>query len=129
MTLLDWTVQVVDAYVSHNPVPPGELPGLIASVHRALADAGATQNGSAKLEPAVPVKKSVAPDHISCLECGKEFSMLKRHIFNDHGLTPEQYRGKWGLPYDYPIVAPNYAQVRSGLAKKIGLGRGRKQGD
>ena len=116
-------IEVVSAHVANNKVATEELPKLINDVHRALANAAYSAAPPPKSEPAVEVKKSVRPDHLVCLECGKHFSMLKRHLATDHQLTPELYRQKWGLPAAYPIVAPNYAKVRSALAKKIGLGR------
>ncbi|GBU17354.1 MULTISPECIES: MucR family transcriptional regulator [Methylobacterium] len=120
---------IVSAYVSNNPVPPGELAQLIARVHAALLQiAGGPAEAavpSAPQQPAVPIKKSVTPDHIVCLEDGRTFKSLKRHLRAKYDLTPEQYRAKWGLPPDYPMVAPNYAKARSDLAKAIGLGQTR----
>jgi predicted transcriptional regulator len=121
--LLSLAAQVVSAHVANNKVATEQLPKLINDVHRALANAAHSAEPPPKGEPAVEVKKSVRPDHLVCLECGKHFSMLKRHLATDHQLTPELYRQKWGLPAAYPIVAPNYAKVRSALAKKIGLWR------
>ena len=121
--VLGLTAQIVAAHVRHNSVAPDALPGLIQEVYRALASVGQPTAPAAKPEPAVPVKQSIRQDRIICLEDGKGFSMLKRHLMTDHKLTPQQYREKWGLPRDYPMVAPNYAQTRSALAKKIGLGR------
>ncbi|UVK48544.1 MucR family transcriptional regulator (plasmid) [Mesorhizobium sp. AR07] len=127
--LIELTADVVSAYVSNNPVPVGELPALIGQVHTALK--GTAGSVSAKepeaLEPAVPVKKSVTPDYIICLEDGKKFKSLKRHLSTDYGLTPDEYRAKWGLSGDYPMVAPNYAAARSALAKTMGLGRKPKE--
>jgi predicted transcriptional regulator len=123
--LLELAAQIVSAHVSKNAVAPNELPRLISDVHRALSTAGQAAATPTRGEPAVPVRQSVRQDHLVCLECGKHFSMLKRHLATDHELKPEQYRQKWGLPPSYPIVAPNYAKVRSTLAKKIGLGRKR----
>ena len=120
--LLSLAAQVVSAHVANNKVAVEELPKLINDIHHALANAAHSEEPP-KSEPAVEVKKSVRPDHLVCLECGKHFSMLKRHLATDHQLTPELYRQKWGLPAAYPIVASNYAKVRSTLAKKIGLGR------
>jgi predicted transcriptional regulator len=119
------TADVISAYVSNNPVPVSELPSLIAQVHQSLVG---LSNGSArdpleKLTPAVPVKKSVTPEYIICLDDGKKFKSLKRHLRTTFGMTPEEYRTKWNLPADYPMVAPSYAAARSELAKKIGLGR------
>ena len=121
--LLSLAAQVVSAHVTNNKVAAEELPKLINDVHYALANAARSTEQPPKGEPAVEVKKSVRPDYLVCLECGKRFSMLKRHLATDHQLTPELYRQKWRLPATYPIVAPNYAKVRSTLAKKIGLGR------
>jgi predicted transcriptional regulator len=119
--LLALTSQIVAAHVGKNAVPMSELPKLINDVHRALASVAA--GGSAERpEPAVPVRKSVTADYIVCLEDGKKLKMLKRHLMSSYNLTPEQYRERWGLPHDYPMVAPNYAKHRSHLAKKIGLG-------
>jgi predicted transcriptional regulator len=120
--LLGLAAQIVSAHVSHNTVQSVDLPKLINDVHRALASAGQGTTPP-RGEPAVPVRQSVNPDYLVCLECGKHFSMLKRHLGSDHQLTPGEYRQKWDLPHDYPIVAPNYAKVRSHLAKKAGLGR------
>lgn len=123
--LIELTTDIVAAYVSNNPVPVTELPGLIANVHLALLQQAATpaQEDSEPKKPAVPIKKSVTPDYIVCLEDGKQFKSLKRHLSTHHGLTPDEYRTKWGLPADYPLVAPNYAAARSALAKSMGLGR------
>ena len=119
--LLALTAEIVAAHVMNNSVAVGDLPKLIHDVHRALAS---IDNGQAKeqLTPAVPVKKSVTPEYIVCLEDGKKLKMLKRHLKTAYGMTPEQYRERWGLSADYPMVAPNYARHRSSLAKKIGLG-------
>ena len=121
--LLGLAAQIVSAHVSKNEISADGLPGLITAVHRALATVGETKIARARAEPAVPLKKSVTPGHIACLECGRHFSMLKRHLNTDHQLTPDQYRQKWELPQSYPLVAPDYAKTRSTLAKKIGLGR------
>ena len=121
--VLGLTAQIVSAHVRHNAVAPEALPGLIQAVYRTLLNIGRQPAPTEKPEPAVPVKQSIRQDRIICLEDGKSFSMLKRHLMTDHKLTPQQYREKWGLPRDYPMVAPNYAQTRSALAKKIGLGR------
>ena len=115
------TAQIVSAHVAHNTVSPDQLPDLIRNVFAALGNVA--KPVEEKREPAVPVRQSVRSDSIICLEDGKKFSMLKRHLMTDHKLTPQQYREKWGLPHDYPMVAPSYAIVRSTLAKKIGLGR------
>lgn len=113
---------IVSAYVSNNNMSPDQLPQLIATVHKALsADASQEQAAGARA-PAVPIKKSVKSDYIVCLEDGRKFKMLKRHLRTAFNMTPEQYRAKWGLPEDYPMVAPKYAAKRSELAKKIGLG-------
>ena len=119
------TADIVSAYVSANTIVAADLPGLIETVSAALheAEQKSGQPLAVELTPAVPIKKSVTPDHIICLEDGKRFKSLKRHLNTHFNLTPEQYREKWGLPYDYPMVAPNYAASRSALAKKMGLGR------
>jgi predicted transcriptional regulator len=126
--LIELTADVVAAYVSNNPVPAGELPSLIADVHAALGrvGGGSEQPAAEKQKPAVNPKKSIHDDYIVCLEDGKKFKSLKRHLMTHYGLTPDQYREKWGLDSNYPMVAPNYAQARSQLAKKMGLGRKRK---
>ena len=117
------TAEVVSAYVSNNPVSAADLPGLIDSIHKALNGLDETKKAEPQAEPAVKPSRSVKQDHIVCLECGKKFKSLKRHIGADHGLTPEDYRAKWGLAADYPMVAPDYAEKRSKLAKTMGLGR------
>ncbi|WP_430913069.1 MucR family transcriptional regulator [Methylobacterium sp. sgz302541] len=126
---VELAADIVSAYVSNNPVPPGELAQLIARVHSALLQVGAgpveAKAPAAPQQPAVPIKKSVTPDHIVCLEDGRVFKSLKRHLRAKYDLSPEQYRAKWGLPADYPMVAPNYAKARSDLAKAIGLGQTR----
>ena len=120
----DLTADVVAAYVSNNVVPISDLPGLIESVFTALNAAGNPEASRAEApKPAVPVKKSLTPDYLICLEDGKKFKSLKRHLRTHYDLSPEEYREKWGLPVDYPMVAPNYAAARSALAKKMGLGR------
>lgn len=123
--LLELTTSIVSAYVSNNNVQPADLVGLIASTYSALAGLGseAAPAPAAALIPAVPIRKSVTPDAIICLEDGKKFKSLKRHLNTAYGLTPDQYRVKWGLPADYPMVAPAYAEARSALAKSMGLGR------
>ncbi|MEO9339878.1 MucR family transcriptional regulator [Mesorhizobium sp. SB112] len=123
--LIELTADVVAAYVSNNPVPVGELPNLIADVHAALGRVGGTVEAPVvdKQKPAVNPKRSVHDDYIVCLEDGKKFKSLKRHLMTHYGLTPDQYREKWGLDATYPMVAPNYAAARSQLAKKMGLGR------
>lgn len=121
--VLGLTAQIVSAHVGHNAVPPDALPALIQEVYKTLSNVGQQPAQPQKPTPAVPVKQSVRQDRIICLEDGKSFSMLKRHLMTDHKLTPQQYRERWGLPRDYPMVAPTYAKTRSALAKKIGLGR------
>lgn len=125
--LIELTADVVAAYVSNNPVPVGELPNLIADVHAALGRVGGAPEPAPvdKQKPAVNPKKSVHDDYIICLEDGKKFKSLKRHLMTHYGLSPDQYREKWGLDPSYPMVAPNYAAARSQLAKKMGLGRKR----
>jgi predicted transcriptional regulator len=120
--VLGLTAQIVSAHVSNNSVTPDALPALIQDVYRTLSGVGKDPVQPDKPLPAVPVKKSVFPDHIVCLEDGKKLKMLKRHLKTAYNMTPEQYRERWGLPPDYPMVAPNYARHRSSLAKKIGLG-------
>lgn len=115
--------QIVSAHIAHNTVPAELIARLIGDVYGALANAGQSATVPPSAEPAVPVKSSVRHDRIICLDCGKSFSMLRRHIKTDHGVTPEEYRQRWGLPRSYPIVAPDYAKARSALAKKIGLGK------
>lgn len=123
--LIELTADVVSAYVGNNTVAPGDLPNLIAEVHGALgvANAAAGALPAEKQKPAVSPKKSVHHDYIICLEDGKQFKSLKRHIRTHYDLSPEQYREKWGLPHDYPMVAPAYAEARSRLAREMGLGR------
>ena len=121
--LLSLAAQIVSAHVGHNAVPVEDLPALIKSVYATLVQPEAQTPEPEKREPAVPIKKSVFADHIVCLEDGKKLKMLKRHLQTSYGLTPEQYRAKWGLPANYPMVAPNYAEKRSELAKAFGLGR------
>ncbi|RUV13563.1 MAG: transcriptional regulator [Mesorhizobium sp.] len=119
------TADIVSAYVSNNAVPAAQLPALIASVDATVRGLGGEVKAEAPAPvPAVNPRKSIFPDHIICLEDGKKFKSLKRHLATDYGLTPEAYREKWGLPADYPMVAPNYSQKRSALAKASGLGRG-----
>jgi predicted transcriptional regulator len=121
--LLGLTVQIVSAHVQNNSVPAPELPALIHQVYNALAQAGGEKIEVEKPAPSVAPKKSVFPDYIICLEDGRKLKTLKRHLRSTYNLTPEQYREKWGLPPDYPMVAPNYAEHRSALAKQLGLGR------
>ena len=121
------TTDVVSAYVGNNSVPVADLPSLIQSVHAALSNtaSGKIEEPVVELKPAVSIKKSLTPDYIVCLEDGKQFKSLKRHLATKYDMTPEDYRAKWGLPADYPMVAPNYAAARSELAKKMGLGQQR----
>jgi predicted transcriptional regulator len=121
--LITLTADIVAAHVSNNPVAVDDLAGLIGSVHQALAGLGSEPAApEAKPEPAVSVRASIKPDYIVCLEDGKKLKMLKRHLMTHYNMTPDDYRQKWGLPADYPMVAPNYAQQRRTLAKQIGLG-------
>ena len=123
---VELAAEIVSAYVSNNPVPAADLPALLTTVHASLATAsgGPASAGAAETPtPAVPVKKSVTPDYLICLEDGKKFKSLKRHLRTTYDMAPEQYRLKWGLPADYPMVAPNYAKARSELAKAMGLGQ------
>jgi predicted transcriptional regulator len=120
------TAQIVSAHVGHNSITTEALPALIKSVHAALTNMGSAPAEAPRAEPAVPIKKSVFPDYIVCLEDGKKFKSLKRHLMTHYDLTPDQYREKWNLDPAYPMVAPNYAAARSQLAKKMGLGRKRK---
>ena len=121
-SVLGLTAQIVAAHVSNNSVTSDALPSLIQDVYRTLSGIGKEPVVADKPQPAVPVKKSVFADHIICLEDGKKLKMLKRHLKAAFNMTPEEYRERWGLPQDYPMVAPNYADHRSSLAKKIGLG-------
>jgi predicted transcriptional regulator len=121
--LLGLATEIVSAHVSNNAIAADQLPGLIQQVFNALATVEQATATPPKAEPAVDVRRSVVADHIVCLDCGKHFSMLRRHLITDHKMTPEQYRQRWDLPTTYPLVAPNYAKKRSTLAKKIGLGR------
>jgi predicted transcriptional regulator len=126
---IDLTATIVSAYVSNNPTPASELPALIGQIHAALlrVSTGRAELPLEPAKPAVPVKKSMTADYLICLEDGKRFKSLKRHLRTQYGMTPEQYRDKWGLPPDYPMVAPNYAVARSQLAKKMGLGQQRRR--
>ena len=127
--LLGLTARIVSAHLSNNPVASDALPGLILDVYRSLSGVGTEPARAEKALPAVPVKKSVFPDYIICLEDGKKLKTLKRHLKTAYDLTPEQYRERWGLAPEYPMVAPNYAAHRSALARQIGLGtlpRGRR---
>jgi predicted transcriptional regulator len=126
---IELTAGIVSAYVSNNPVAAAEMPALINQVHSALmrVSSGSKDVSGEPLKPAVAVKKSITPDYIICLEDGKKFKSLKRHLRTQYNVTPEQYREKWGLPPDYPMVAPNYAAARSRLAKDMGLGQQRRR--
>jgi predicted transcriptional regulator len=125
--LLAYASAIVAAYVSKNPIPVSDIPVMIRSVHSGLvgASGGATPDQPVTLKPAVPVKRSITPDHIVCLEDGKKLKMLKRHLRTRFKMTPDEYRAKWGLPHDYPMVAPNYSERRSQFAKEFGLGKTR----
>ncbi|MGQ0741577.1 MAG: MucR family transcriptional regulator [Alphaproteobacteria bacterium] len=124
--ILRLTSEIVAAYLRNNPVPASEVPAMIKNVHATLGGLAESirGEGAPAQKPAVPVKRSVTPEHIICLEDGKKLKMLKRYLRSNYNMTPEEYRAKWGLPADYPMVAPNYAKQRSEFAKKIGLGRG-----
>lgn len=126
--LIEMTSDIVSAYVAHNPVPVADLPKLIEKVHGVLCEMDQLDSHEEKpeLKPAVPVRKSVTEDHIVCLEDGKKFKSLKRHLRTRYDMSPDEYREKWGLPADYPMVAPNYARQRSDLARAMGLGQARK---
>jgi predicted transcriptional regulator len=126
--LVELTAEIVSAYVSNNTVVVTDLPTLINNVFDALKKASSTgaQPAKEELRPAVPIKKSVTSEYIICLEDGKKFKSLKRHLRTHYDLSPEEYREKWGLPHDYPMVAPNYAAARSDLAKRMGLGQRRR---
>ena len=123
---IEMTADIVSAYVGNNSVAAADLPALIQSVHRALAGvvAGGEVVEAAPKEPAVPVKRSITPEFLICLEDGRKFKSLKRHLRTKYNMSPEEYRAKWGLNKDYPMVAPNYAKARSELAKQMGLGQG-----
>lgn len=124
--IIEITASVVGAYVSGNAIAAADVPALIRSVHAALAGVGgeAEAPGAVDREPAVPVRRSITPDYLVCLEDGRKFKSLKRHLRTKYDLSPEQYRARWNLAKDYPMVAPNYAQARSDLAKQMGLGQG-----
>ncbi len=128
-SFIDLTASIVSAYLSNNPTPAAEIPGLISQVHAALVKVslGRTEAPLEPARPAVSIKKSISADYIVCLEDGKRFKSLKRHLRTQYNMTPEQYRDKWGLPPDYPMVAPNYAVARSQLAKEMGLGQQRQR--
>ena len=123
--LVELSSEIVAAYVGHNALSTSDLPKLIADVYTALKSLGTSQPAAAaeQQKPAVPVRRSITPDYLICLDDGKKFKSLKRHLMTHHNLTPQQYREKWGLPPDYPMVAPNYSATRSSLAKNSGLGR------
>ncbi len=125
--LLALTTDIVASHVANNSVAVQDLPQLIQQVYAALASVGSGATAKEKPTPAVPVRRSVTPDYIVCLEDGKKLKMLKRHLKTRYNLTPDEYRERWGLPADYPMVAPNYAAQRSDLAKKIGLGTTRRR--
>ncbi|MBX9711941.1 MAG: MucR family transcriptional regulator [Xanthobacteraceae bacterium] len=127
---VDLTAKIVSAYVSNNATTASDVPALIAQVHAALLKVANGGDAAAVIEPARPavaVKKSMTPDYLVCLEDGKRFKSLKRHLRSRYNMSPEQYREKWGLPDDYPMVAPNYAVARSQLARKMGLGQQRRR--
>ena len=126
--LVELTAEIVSAYVSNNTVVASDLPSVIHNVFDALSRASSVSGSPAReeLKPAVPIKRSVTPEYILCLEDGKKFKSLKRHLRTHYDLSPEEYREKWGLPHDYPMVAPNYAAARSDLAKRMGLGQRRR---
>ncbi|MDE1173830.1 MAG: MucR family transcriptional regulator [Parvibaculaceae bacterium] len=128
--LIDITAEIVSAYVGQNNIPPNDVPHLIEQVYMALQGvvSGEIRHDEPKPEPAVPPRRSVTPDYIVCLEDGKKFKSLKRHLRTHYDLSPEEYRSKWGLQSDYPMVAPNYAEARSRLAKKMGLGQKGRRG-
>jgi len=125
-TLLEMTADIVSAYLGANTVQPSEVPALIASIHQALSQVstGQPEPEPEPKEPAVPIRKSITPDYLICLEDGRKFKSLKRHLRTKYNMSPEEYRAKWGLAKDYPMVAPNYAKARSDLAKQMGLGQG-----
>ncbi|MGD9966998.1 MAG: MucR family transcriptional regulator [Hyphomonadaceae bacterium] len=128
--LVRLAAEIAAAYVSANAVPAQDLPGLIRTVHNALLEVSGAAAPPAETaqEPAVAIKKSITADYIICLEDGKKFKSLKRHLRTRYGMTPDDYRAKWGLAHDYPMVAPNYAKERSNLAKRMGLGQSRRAG-
>lgn len=128
-SFIELAADIVSAYVSNNSVAVGDLPSLIGEVHNALlrVSAGTVEVPAEAPKPAVAIKKSITPDYIICLEDGKKFKSLKRHLRTQYNMSPEEYREKWGLASDYPMVAPNYAQARSALAKQMGLGQQRRK--
>jgi predicted transcriptional regulator len=127
--IIDLTAEIVASYVENNTLSTADVPALIQSVHRALSSiaAGVEAVEAPPKEPAVPVRRSITPDYLICLEDGRKFKSLKRHLRTKYNLSPEDYRAKWGLAKDYPMVAPNYAKARSDLAKQMGLGQGGRQ--
>jgi len=127
---VDLAADIVSAYVAKNAVPVAELPALIASVHLALSNTaqGKPEQPQEELRPAVSIKKSITPDYLICLDDGKRFKSLKRHLRTAYNLTPDQYRARWNLPSDYPMVAPRYSEARSSLARTMGLGQKRRTG-
>ncbi len=127
--IIEMTADIVSAYVGNNTIATADLPGLIQSIHRALTSVsgGVEPVEVAPKEPAVPVRRSVTPEYLICLEDGRKFKSLKRHLRTKYNMSPEEYRAKWGLAKDYPMVAPNYAKARSELAKQMGLGQGGRQ--
>lgn len=127
--VIGMTAEIVSAYVGNNTVSAADLPGLIQSVHKALTGISGEPEvvEATPREPAVPVRRSITPDYLVCLEDGRKFKSLKRHLRTKYNMSPEEYRTKWGLPKDYPMVAPNYAKARSDLAKQMGLGQGGRQ--
>ncbi len=127
--IIEMTADIVSAYVGNNSIATADLPALIQSIHRALTavSGGVEPVEVAPKEPAVPVRRSVTPEYLICLEDGRKFKSLKRHLRTKYNMSPEEYRAKWGLAKDYPMVAPNYAKARSELAKQMGLGQGGRQ--
>ena len=128
--IIEMTADIVAAYVSNNSVGAEDLPAVIQQVHRALtgvATGAALQEAAPPATPAVPIRRSITPDYLVCLEDGRKFKSLKRHLRTKYNMSPEEYRSKWSLPKDYPMVAPNYAKARSDLAKQMGLGQGGRQ--
>ncbi len=127
--IIELTAEIVASYVENNALATSDVPALIQSVHRALTSiaSGVETVEVAPKEPAVPVRRSITPDYLICLEDGRKFKSLKRHLRTKYNLSPEDYRAKWGLAKDYPMVAPNYAKARSDLAKQMGLGQGGRQ--
>ena len=128
MEILESATEITAAYASGNQISREDVPAFFKAIYQAIQQAEADEPEAVELQPAVPVKKSVTPDFIFCLEDGKKFKSLKRHLRTRYDMTPEQYREKWGLPADYPMVAPNYAAARSELAKQMGLGQQRRRG-